>query len=241
MLHVAIEHDPATRYGLAGKLRVVGCSRRPRTTGDGVLPKQNGADTRGRRKGGIAGRVMDRPPSFVGWRTSDEEEITRRLWRGRTEVLAVEAREAADRFFGAYRVRSASGASYEVEIRSLATRKNSCGCVDHAVNGLGTCKHIEGALHALRRGRSRQFDQAARQGCPWAEVYVSRQGESGVRLQWPADRALAARLREHLGDWFTDEGVPRGPSDESVSRARRAVTVLPEALRRRVRLSRHLE
>ncbi len=184
---------------------------------------------------------MDRPPSFVGWRTSDQEEITRRLWRGRTEVLAVEALELADRFFGAYRVRSASGASYEVEIRSLATRENSCGCVDHAVNGLGTCKHIEGALHALRRGRSRQFDQAARQGCPWAEVYVSRQGESEVRLQWPADPALAARLREHLGDWFTDEGVPRGPSDESVSRARRAVTALPEALRRRVRLSRHLE
>jgi superfamily II DNA or RNA helicase len=189
----------------------------------------------------MARRVIDRALSFVGWRTSDEEEIARRLWRGRTEVLAVEALEAADPFFGTYRVRSASGASYQVEIRSLATRENSCGCLDHAVNGLGTCKHIEGALHALRRGRSRQFDQAARQGCPWAEVYVSRQGESGVRLQWPADQALAARLREHLGDWFTDEGVPRGTSGEALSPVRRAVTALPEALRRQVRLSRHLE
>ncbi len=210
--------------------------------GDWILPgKRKGANTRARKKNEMARRVIDRAPSFVGWRTSDDEEIARRLWRGRTEVLAVEALESADPFFGAYRVRSASGASYEVEIRSLAARENSCGCVDHAVNALGTCKHIEGALHALRRGRSRQFDRAARQGCPWAEVYVSRRGKPEVRLQWPADQGLAARLREHLGEWLTDEDVPRGPSGEALSQARRAVAALPEALRRQVRLSRHLD
>lgn len=210
--------------------------------GDCVLPgKQNGSNDRARKKGGLARRVLDRAPSFDGWRTSDEEEITRRFWRGRTEVLAVEALESADPFFGAYRVRSASGASYEVEVRSLALRENSCGCVDHAVNGLGTCKHVEGALHALRRGRSRQFDQAARQGCRWAELYISRRGEPEIRLQWPADPALASRLREHLGEWFTDDGASRGPSAEALSQARGAIEALPEALRRQVRLSRHLE
>ena len=206
-----------------------------------MAAERKGLSRPGRNKGGVARRVIDRPPGFVGWRTSDEEEINRRLWRGRTEILAVEALETADPFFGSYRVRSASGASYDVEIRSLAARENSCGCVDHAVNGLGTCKHIEGALHALRRGRSRAFDQAARQGCPWAELYVSRRGEPEIRLQWPADRALAARLREHLNERFTDEGAPRSPSGEALSQARRAIAALPEALRRQVRLSRHLE
>jgi superfamily II DNA or RNA helicase len=203
--------------------------------------KRNGADTDSRKKGGIARRVIDRPPSFVGWRSSDEEEIARRLWRGRTEVLAAEALASADPFFGAYRVRSASGASYEVEIRSLVTRENSCGCVDHAVNGLGTCKHIEGALQALRRGRPRQFDQAARRGCPWADVYVRRQGEPEARLQWPADQALAARLREHLGGWFTDEGVLRGTPREALAAVRRAAAAWPEKLRRQIRVSRHLD
>jgi superfamily II DNA or RNA helicase len=203
--------------------------------------KRNGADTRARKKAGMARRVIDRPPSFVGWRTSDEEEIARRLWRGRTEVLAVEALESVDPFFGAYRVRSASGANYEVEIRSLATPENSCGCVDHAVNGLGTCKHIEGALHALRRGRSRQFDQAARRGCPWAEVHVCRQGGPEARLHWPGDPTLAARLREHLSRWFTDDGVLRGTPLEALSTAQRAAAALPEALRRHLRVSRHLE
>ena len=211
-------------------------------TGDCVLPgKRNGADTRARKKSETARRVIDRAPSLVGWRSSDDEEVARRLWRGRTEVLAVEALESADPFFGAYRVRSASGANYEVEIRSLATRENSCGCVDHAVNGLGTCKHIEGALHALRRGRSRQFDRAAQRGCPWADVYVCRQGEPEARVQWPADQALAARLREHLRGWFTDEGVLRGAPREAVSAVRQAASALPEVLRRQLRLSRHLE
>lgn len=189
----------------------------------------------------MAQRVINRPPSFVGWRTSDEEEIARRRWRGRTEVLAVEALDSADPFFGAYRVRSASGASYEVEIRSLTARENSCGCLDHAVNGLGTCKHIEGALHALRRGRSRQFDQEARRGCPWAEVYVSRQGEPQARLGWPADMALAARLREHLCAWFTDEGALRSTPLEALPAVQRAAAAWPGALRRQLHLSRHLE
>ena len=38
-----------------------------------VLPgKRNGADTDSRKKAEIARRVIDRPPSFVGWRSNDE-------------------------------------------------------------------------------------------------------------------------------------------------------------------------
>ena len=93
-----------------------------------------------------ARRVSERAPVMLGWRSSDEEEIERRRWRGRTEIAVAEPIEPAFGHFGTFLVRSASGAAYEVEIRSLERRLNSCGCADHRVNGLGTCKHIEGVL-----------------------------------------------------------------------------------------------
>ena len=202
--------------------------------------KRNFSTRRAPKKGGMAQRVIDRPPSFVGWRSSDEEEIARRLWRGRTEVLAVEALELAIPSSAPIGCAPRAVPVYEVEIRSLAARENSCGCVDHAVNGLGTCKHIEGALHALRRGRSRQFDQAARRGCPWAEVYVRRQGEPEARLQWPGGPRLWRP--DCASTWAVgsrDEGVLRGTPREALSA--RAATGLPGKLRRQFRVSRHLD
>ena len=205
------------------------------------MPGQRNNSSPARRKGARARRVINDSPKFAGWRTSDEEEVSRRRWRGRTEVLAVGALGSADPFFGSYQVRSANGGSYELEIRALGAPENSCGCLDHAVNGLGTCKHIEGALHALRRGRARQFDQAARHGSPWAEIYVAQRGDPTVRVMWPADAALAARLREHLGAWFADDGALRGAPLEAWPALERAVAAMPGALRRQLRLSRYLE
>ena len=37
--------------------------------------------------------VLDRPPALQGWRTTDEEEIELRRWRGRTEIGAIEPLE----------------------------------------------------------------------------------------------------------------------------------------------------
>src|SRR5437879_1868039 len=70
--------------------------------------------------------VLDRPALPPGWRTSDDDEITLRRWRGRTEVLAVNNLESDQPFFATFRVQSASGASYDVEIRSLEASANSC-------------------------------------------------------------------------------------------------------------------
>src|SRR4051794_11726887 len=79
-----------------------------------------------------------------GWRTTDEDEIERRRQRAAGEPLAVEALEPDHPVFGTFRVSSEAGSSsYEVEIRSLSDRDNSCGCPDYEVNGLGTCKHVE--------------------------------------------------------------------------------------------------
>src|SRR5262245_34027456 len=105
--------------------------------------------------------VLDKPPAPQGWRTSDAEEIELRRWRGRTEIVAIEALEPEHRLFGAFCIRSGSGGAYEVEIRSPDAFINSCGCIDHRVNGLGTCKHIEGTLAALQRRGVKAFRASA--------------------------------------------------------------------------------
>ncbi|MDH3596125.1 MAG: DEAD/DEAH box helicase [Rhodospirillales bacterium] len=187
-----------------------------------------------------ARRVIARAPSFLGWNTTDQEEIERRRWRGRAEIIAVEAQGPDGEFFGTFRVRSASGSRYDVEIRALASLDNSCGCIDHKVNGLGTCKHIEGALFTLRRGRARLFDRTARRGSPRAEVYLRRHGEAGVRVLWPAIERAGA-LREALGNFFSDEGGLVGDALAVLPALRSAIAALPEDLRDLVRLSQHLE
>src|SRR5271166_1165620 len=139
---------------------------------------------RARRK---ARAVLDRPPPPLGWRTTDEDEIALRRWRGSTEIVAIEELESAYPFFGTFRAQSGSGGFYEVEIRSLDSFANSCGCIDHRVNGLGTCKHIEGVLAALRRRSAKAFREAAARGSRRIEVFLDRRGTAAPALSWPAE------------------------------------------------------
>src|SRR5437762_5258556 len=74
----------------------------------------------------MARAVLDRPPPSQGWRTTDEDEIRLRRWRGSTEIVAIEALEPDQPLFGTFRVQSGSGGFYEVEIRDLDGFGNSC-------------------------------------------------------------------------------------------------------------------
>jgi hypothetical protein len=51
----------------------------------------------------LARRVIERAPPVLGWRSSDEEEIERRRWRGRSEVVGAEPLDAAEGHFGTFR------------------------------------------------------------------------------------------------------------------------------------------
>lgn len=166
---------------------------------------------RRRKAGGHARKVLERPQQ-VGWRTSDEDEIALRRWRGQTEIPAVEALEPEHRLFGTFRVRSGSGGSYEVEIRDLAGRTNSCGCIDYRVNGLGTCKHIEGVLAVLRKGRVRAFRQAAAEGSPQVEVFVRRDGEAAPAVIWPAGVDSTAERAWLMPFLAADGSLPAEPT-----------------------------
>ena len=131
-----------------------------------------------------------------------------RRWRGRTEIIGIDMLEAEHPIFGTFRTRSGTGGSYEVEIRTFDGFANSCGCIDHRVNGLGTCKHIEGVVAALRRRHAKGFRQAAAAGSSRVEVFLDRRDAPRPTLAWPvcgSEQLPAAR--DWLGPFLDSNGM----------------------------------
>jgi hypothetical protein len=186
-----------------------------------------------------AAAVLQRTP-VSGWRTSDEDEISLRRWRGSTEVLDVVAIEPDRGFFGDYRTRSANRGGYEVEIRSLDGFTNSCGCIDHRVNGLGTCKHVEGVLAALRRGKPRAFRAAVAAGSPRIEIFLDRHDEATPKIVWPAgaDETRLVQARQWLRAWLEDDATLTTAPDR-IEDLLAALAQAPPAVRANIRVSRH--
>ncbi len=138
-------------------------------------------------------------PTFQGWHSTDEEEIKRRQWRGRTETAEVRPVDEANGPFCDYTVTSSTGNSYTVEIRSIRERINSCGCPDHRTSRLGTCKHIEGALRRLTR-RVRSREESSR-----IEVFLDERDRRNLRLSVPENLArdnpvLVADVERHFDE-----------------------------------------
>ena len=116
-----------------------------------------------------------------GWISTDEDEIKRRQWRGRTEIDEVRALDDSPGPFCDYRVTSSSGHPYLVEVRSFRERINSCDCRDYRTNRLGTCKHIEGALHRIG---TRRRDSNGR-----IEVFLDERDGRELRISVPEQAA----------------------------------------------------
>jgi hypothetical protein len=188
---------------------------------------------------GKARAVLARPASPLGWRTTDHDEIAIRRWRGRTEIIEIEALESDHLFFGTFRTRSGTGGSYEVELRSLAEPSNSCGCIDHRVNGLGTCKHIEGVIAALHRRGAKAFREASRKGSERIEIFVDRREVPKLAVTRPANRTAMQAAWTWLEQYLRADGTLDADSDkvESLIEAWRST---PTKIRRLIRISRHL-
>jgi hypothetical protein len=203
-------------------------------------PKSAQAPSRNSASKRKAKAVLNRPASPPGWHTSDEHEITLRRWRGRSEILSVKALEPDHPYFGTFRAHSASGGSYEVEIRSLTEQTNSCGCVDHRVNGLGTCKHIEGVIAAMLRGRAKSFRAAKTTGSPRVEVFLDRRGSGAPALAWPTDNPYRKfeAVREWLATYVAADGTLT-QSPEQIESLIEAWETAPARIRSVLRVSRY--
>ncbi|MCW5557939.1 MAG: hypothetical protein KIT22_08915, partial [Verrucomicrobiae bacterium] len=215
-------------------------SNRRRAPSQGRPPASpKAASPKAARRKARAQTKPEQPPAARGWDTSDEQEVDLRRWRGRTEIVAVEALDPEHPVFGAFRVRSESGGAYEVEIRDLGGFGNSCGCIDHRVNGLGTCKHIEGVLAGLRRRGVRAFRDAAAQGSPRVELFLQRAAQPAATLVWPhRDDEHVAATRSWLAPFLDGEGRFAGGADD-VEALRQAYAEAPKAVRDVLRISRH--
>lgn len=178
-----------------------------------------------------ARKVLEKP-QLLGWNTTDADEIQIRQWRGRAEIAKVEALEPQFGPYGTFRVQSGTGGLYEVEIRDLTARTNSCGCIDHRVNGLGTCKHIEGVLLALKKKMgARAFAAAAAKGSPRVEAFVRRIGEPSPML---GGAALIGDIRAFIKPFLAKNGMLASDA-EVITRLLAVAPGAPDGLR----ISRH--
>jgi len=109
-------------------------------------------------------------PSPHNWRTTDDDEITRRRYRAQTEPLRVKNLDRRFPIFSNFAVESPSGLTYSVEIRSVSNRRFSCNCVDFRINALGTCKHVEATLLYLEARYRRLYHQAGKNGAERLDV-----------------------------------------------------------------------
>ena len=185
----------------------------------------------------MARAVLDRPAAPA--RLADH-----RRGRDRAAPLAWPHRDRRHRGAGARASvlrhvphRSGSGGSYEVEIRSLENFANSCGCIDHRVNGLGTCKHIEGVLAALRRRGARAFREAAEPEAARVEVFLDRRDAPHPALAWPEASSRRTR-RARLAASVSGAGRHARPP-EKIAALLAAWEVAPATSGRAFRVSRH--
>src|SRR6266481_8731571 len=117
-------------------------------------------------------------PSPHDWRTTDEDEINRRRVRAQTEDFRVANTDPRHPIFSNFRIESASGLTYSVEIRDLRQPHFACDCVDFRINGLGTCKHVEAVLLHLEARFRRLFKAAQQNGSNRIEVVVDSNADT---------------------------------------------------------------
>ncbi|HVT26936.1 MAG TPA: DEAD/DEAH box helicase, partial [Lacipirellulaceae bacterium] len=139
-------------------------------------------------------------PHATDWRTTDQDEINRRILRAREEQPRVRNLTPQHRIFSNFEVQSRSGLAYEVEVRNLAPRQFGCTCTDFKVNGLGTCKHVEAVLAMLQARSKKAWTEARQHGSTRIDVVPDPARQALV-----VERNFAA-LPRRLRHWFASDG-----------------------------------
>lgn len=136
----------------------------------------------------------------------EEIQVQRRLERARQADYTI--RNLGDHpIFSRFVVQSTSGRTYEVTIRSLFERANSCTCPDFLTNLVGTCKHVEAVLLQVRPENA--SEEGVRPVRP--QVYLHHGEELEVRLLWtPHPFSGGIDLKPLLERYFRLDGTFRG-------------------------------
>jgi hypothetical protein len=153
-------------------------------------------------------------PPATDWRTTDQDEILRRVQRAREEKHSITNLDPERPVFSTFAVKSPSGMTYQVEIRDLNERAFSCTCPDFRTAGLGTCKHIEATLIWLKRRFKGEFRAAETSGSPHVDIVPS-----GDTLQ--IERNIG-KLPSSLKPLFDREGRLLADPEEALPKLHRS-------------------
>src|SRR5205807_1139023 len=140
-------------------------------------------------------------PSAHDWRTTDADEINKRRQRAREESFVIQNLTPEHPLFSNFKVKSASGLTYSVEIRNLHSGHCACDCVDFRTNGLGLCKHVEAVRIYLQTRYKRLFKSASANGSTRIEVTVDSAANT-LRVSNGAQK-----LPGPVAKWFTTDGL----------------------------------
>ncbi|MBM4343386.1 MAG: DEAD/DEAH box helicase [Deltaproteobacteria bacterium] len=125
---------------------------------------------------------------------AEREDLGRRAVR--VELVS------GDPDFGTWAARSVVSTAeavlpYRVQIRHLSDPLNTCNCPDFAVNGLGTCKHIEAVLHRVRRNRPTPRQSAI--AIVWLDWQSAEPPQVRVHVRGTLPLTVATLVRQHFG------------------------------------------
>jgi superfamily II DNA or RNA helicase len=162
----------------------------------------------------------------------------------REEQIDIRRRRAAEgqfkiqnlgrnRVFSDYQVSNpTSGGQYRVSIRGFDVGDNTCECPDFRTNTLGTCKHIEAVLAALREEIPIQL-RRKKAAVTHPQVYLNYGEQLGIGLHLPP---RCSDLLRRLNDRFFDlRGLWKGQEHyehliEMVEQVPEQVTIFSDAM-----------
>ncbi len=135
-------------------------------------------------------------PAKQDWRSTDEQEITRRQIRALEFPPAIRNLTPAHKIHSTFEVQSPeSSLIYQVEIFDLAQRRFFSTSPDFAHNGLGTCKHTEAVLFQLKNCFPELYKSVLKQGSERCDL-VPDHATKNLRLLNPDGIDLPTAFRQ---------------------------------------------
>ncbi len=134
-----------------------------------------------------------------------EEQIDIRRQRAAQEQFKIQ-NLGRNRVFSDYQITNpTTGGQYRVSIRGFDVGDNTCECPDFRTNTLGTCKHVEAVLAALREEAPPQL-RRRKAAVTHPEIYLQYGEQLRVGLHLPPRysdmlRALADTFFDLAGKW----------------------------------------
>ena len=134
-------------------------------------------------------------PAQHDWRSTDEQEVTRRQIRALENPPAIRNLVPKQRIFSNFEVTSPeSGLVYHVELRDLERRDFHSTSPDFSHNGLGTCKHTEAVLYHLQKRFPGLYRRALKEGSSRCDL-VADEAKKTFRLLNPENADLPRNFR----------------------------------------------